>query len=120
MTNGASAPSRTSPASCTYAHSQTHWRSTTPRCSTSTKRVVTWHRGVPASADQVVVVANFSDWGTRDPTAPDAEYLVHNWPATPPGRRWHEITQDRDVPHEWAGREPLYPWEANVYELVSA
>jgi hypothetical protein len=82
--------------------------------------VVTWHRGVPASADQVVVVANFSDWGTRDPTAPDAEYLVHNWPATPPGRRWHEITQDRDVPHEWAGREPLYPWEANVYELVSA
>jgi pullulanase len=43
---------------------------------------------------------------------------VHNWPATPPGRHWREITQDRDVPPEWVGREPLYAWEAKVYALV--
>jgi hypothetical protein len=34
------------------------------------------------------------------------------------GRRWREVTQERDVPGEWAGREPLFPWEAKVYELV--
>ena len=41
-----------------------------------------------------------------------------NWPATPPGRRWREVTQDRDVPREWVGREPIFPWEAKVYAAV--
>ena len=40
-----------------------------------------------------------------------------NWPETPDGMRWHEVTQDRDVPDEWIGREPIFPWEAKVYVL---
>ena len=85
---------------------------------TEEKRVLAWRRGRPDSDTPVVVVANFSDFGTADPFAPDAEYRVHNWPATPPGKQWREITQERDVPLEWVGREPLFPWEAKVYTLV--
>jgi glycosidase len=77
------------------------------------KRVVVWQRG--AGAEAVVVVANFSDWGTPDPGSPTAEYRVPGFPAAPAGRRWREVTQDRDVPPDWAGREPVYPWEAKVY-----
>ncbi|HEY9640274.1 MAG TPA: alpha-amylase family glycosyl hydrolase [Coleofasciculaceae cyanobacterium] len=80
------------------------------------KRVLVWQRG---SGDQlVVVVANFSDYGTPNPTDPNAEYVVPNFPATPAGKHWREITQDRDVPLEWIGKEPIYPWEAKVYALV--
>jgi pullulanase len=64
----------------------------------------------------VVVVANFSDFTTS--ARPSAEYVVHNWPATPPGGRWREVGQDRDVPPEWVGREPLFAWEAKVYALT--
>lgn len=79
------------------------------------KRVVVWQRG---TGDRlVVVVANFSDYGT--PPGSGAEYRVPNWPATPAGSRWHEVTQDRSVPAEWVGREPLFPWEAKVYALVT-
>jgi hypothetical protein len=46
------------------------------------------------------------------------EYRVANWPRTLAAKRWHEVTQDRDVPAEWVGREPIYPWEAKVYALV--
>ena len=71
---------------------------------------------LPAVATaQVVVVANFSEfssWG-----AGSDEYRVPNWPATPPGKRWREATQDRDVPPGWVGREALFPWEAKVYVL---
>jgi 1,4-alpha-glucan branching enzyme len=81
------------------------------------KRVLAWRRGRPTD-DPVVVVANFSDWGTADPRSPTAEYVVPRWPSTPPGRSWREVTQDRDVPAEWIGREPLYPWEAKVYALA--
>jgi len=77
------------------------------------KRVVVWRRGRPGSDDQVVVVANFSDYTT--PPGPSAEYVVPNWPPTPPGRRWREVSQDRDVPAEWVGREPIFSWEAKVY-----
>ncbi|PTY06927.1 alpha amylase [Opitutaceae bacterium EW11] len=77
------------------------------------RQVLAWRRG--GTQDPVVVVANFSDWGTQDPGNPRAEYVVANWPRTPPGRRWREITQDRYVPSEWAGREPLFPWEAKIY-----
>jgi 1,4-alpha-glucan branching enzyme len=78
------------------------------------KRVVAWCRGT--SPDLVVVVANFSDFAT--PAGPGAEYVVPRFPSASPGRRWREITQDRDVPLEWAGREPIYSWEAKVYALV--
>ncbi len=77
------------------------------------KRVVVWRRGDPASGSVAVVVANFSDWGSGP-----YEYVVPNWPATPAGKRWREVTQDRDVPADWIGREGLYPWEAKVYVVV--
>ena len=82
------------------------------------KRVMAWRRGRPGSPRQVVVVANFSDFVTANATSPDAEYRVANWPATPGGTKWREITQERDVPPEWVGREPIFPWEAKVYALV--
>jgi pullulanase len=82
------------------------------------KRVLVWRRGQLDSDEIVVVVANFSDFCTADPFSPGAEYRVHNWPVTPSGKRWREITQERDIPLEWVGREPLFPWEAKVYALV--
>ena len=85
---------------------------------TEGRRVLAWRRGAPGSDQQVVVVANFSDFVTADAGSPGAEYRVPNWPATPPGRRWREITQQRDVPQEWVGREPIFAWEAKVYALV--
>jgi pullulanase len=83
------------------------------------RRVIAWERGA-AAGELVVVVANFSAWGTENPGSPDAEYRVANWPPLPAGRRWREITQERDVPAEWAGREPVFPWEAKVYAMVSS
>jgi glycosidase len=80
------------------------------------KRVVVWRRGRVGSGQQVVVVANFSDYTT--PPGPFAEYVVPSWPPTPPGRRWREVTQARDVPPEWVGREPIFSWEAKVYAAV--
>lgn len=81
------------------------------------KRVVVWRRGQPASDEQVVVVANFSAF-ISDNAAHGGEYRVPNWPAAPAGKRWREITQERDVPEEWAGREAIFAWEAKVYALV--
>jgi pullulanase len=75
------------------------------------KRVVVWQRGYGDKL--VVVVANFSDYGTP----PGSEYRVPNWPGTPGGKQWKEITQDRIVPPEWIGREGIFPWEAKVYAL---
>ena len=80
------------------------------------KRILVWKRGGPGQ-DPVVVVANFSDFVTAGAGSPWAEYRVPNWPATPAGRQWREVTQERIVPPEWVGREPLYPWEAKVYTL---
>jgi pullulanase len=79
------------------------------------KRVLAWQRGSPGSADIVVVLANFSDYGSPDPMGGASEYVVNNWPAAPPGKAWFEVTQGRKVPLEWAGREPIFPWEAKVY-----
>ena len=79
------------------------------------KRVLAWKRG-GAGQDPVVVVANFSDWGT-DVSIPGANYVVNDWPLTPSGKAWREITQDRVVPPEWVGREPIFPWEAKVYAM---
>jgi pullulanase len=80
------------------------------------KKVVVWRRGRAGSDQQVVVVANFSDYTT--PPGPFAEYVVPSWPPTPPGRRWREVTQARYVPPEWVGREPIFSWEAKVYAAV--
>lgn len=84
------------------------------------KRVVVWRRGRPGSNQQVVVVANFSDFITANALSGNAEYFVPNWPATPSGKRWREITQERDVPPEKVAREPIFPWEAKVYTLIDA
>jgi 1,4-alpha-glucan branching enzyme len=80
---------------------------------TAGRRILAWLRGVPGREDPVVVVANFSGV-----TPPGGEYRVRDWPNTPPGRRWREVSQARDVPDDWVGREPLFPWEAKVYALV--
>jgi pullulanase len=85
---------------------------------TAGKRVLVWKRGGPRD-DPVVVVANFSDFVTANVSSPGAEYRVPNWPATPPGRQWREVTQERFVPQEYVGREPIFPWEAKVYTLAS-
>ena len=82
------------------------------------KRVLVWRRGRPDREKIVVVVANLSDFITSEPFSSLAEYRVHNWPRIATGRKWREITQDRDVPLEWAGREPIFPWEAKVYAEI--
>ena len=82
------------------------------------RRVLAGLRGRRGGDAMVVVVANFSDWRSEDAGDGSAEYVVAGWPAAPAGRRWREVTQERDVPTEWAGREPLFPWEAKVYELT--
>ena len=66
----------------------------------------------------MVVVANFSDWGTPDPFNPGSVYDVPTWPAIPANRRWREVPQDRDVTLAAAGHEPLFAWEAKVYATV--
>ena len=76
------------------------------------KQVVAWRRGLDDTSP-VVVVANFSDFTT--PAVPGAEYVVPGWPASAPGSVWREVSQDRLVPAEWVGREPIYAWEAKVY-----
>lgn len=80
------------------------------------KRVLVWQRGADA-ANPVVVVANFSDFESAN-AANGGEYVIASFPQTPAGRQWREVTQDRTVPPEWIGREPLYPWEAKVYVLA--
>jgi 1,4-alpha-glucan branching enzyme len=79
------------------------------------KRVLVWQRGFAGSDEQVVVVANFSDFASDN----GGEYYVPNWPATPDGKSWREITQDRAVPADWIGREGIFAWEAKVYALVA-
>lgn len=81
------------------------------------KRVLAWQRGLAGSDGVVVVVANFSDWGSSQSGDGQAEYIVPNWPPAPEGTFWYEVTQDRVVPAEWAGREAIMPWEAKVYTL---
>jgi hypothetical protein len=81
------------------------------------KRVIVWKRGRDGVDAPVVVVANFSDWGTANPLDPASEYRVPNWPPTPPGRSWREVTMDRPVAPDRIGREPLFPWEAKVYTV---
>jgi glycosidase len=81
------------------------------------KRVLVWKRGA-ADQDPVVVVANFSDFVTANAGSSGAVYQVNNWPDTPLGRVWREVTQDRLVAPEFVSREPVFPWEAKVYTLA--
>jgi len=78
------------------------------------KRVLAWKRGT--GSDILIVVANFSDFDSG--RAGSNEYRVQNWPAAPSGKRWRDVSQDRDVDPAWAGREAIYPWEGKVYALV--
>ncbi len=71
----------------------------------------------------MVVLANFSDYNSPA----GADYVVRGWPGpVPGGRRWIEVTQGldgspgREVPDDWIGREPIFPWEAKVYRTVAA
>ena len=82
------------------------------------KRVLVWQRG--SEADPVVVVANFSDYTTPFASGPQAEYVVPNWPATPAGHQWYEVTQSREVETGRENKEPVFAWEAKVYRLVTA
>lgn len=82
---------------------------------TEEKKVFVWQRGT--GENLLIVVANFSDYGTPNPLEEDAEYIVPNWTNTPQGKQWREITQNRIVPPEWVGREPIFPWEAKVYAM---
>lgn len=78
------------------------------------KRVLVWTRGAPGM-DPVVVLANFSDFASAAGTG----YVVNGWPATPPGKQWREVTQDRIVPPGSVGQEPIFSWEAKVYTTFS-
>lgn len=80
------------------------------------KRVVVWQRGY--GENLVVVVANFSDYGTPNPLSSEGEYVVPSFPQTPPGKQWHEVTENRQVLPQWVGKEAIFPWQAKVYALV--
>lgn len=79
---------------------------------TSGRRVMVWQRG--QDENPVIVVANFSDFESDDPFNPSSEYVVPNWPHRS-DFAWREVSQDRDVPAHFVGREPIFPWEAKVY-----
>ncbi|PMD64238.1 glycoside hydrolase family 13 protein [Hyaloscypha bicolor E] len=57
-------------------------------------------------------------WKRGDQDTEGSEYVVANWPDKDKGG-WREVTQQRDVPAEWVGREPLMHWEAKVYTYWS-
>jgi 1,4-alpha-glucan branching enzyme len=82
---------------------------------TDRKRVLVWKRG--GDDDPIIVVANFSDFTTPHALSPGAEYFVPNWPNTPGGRHWFEVTQGRHVKTGGHNRESIFAWEAKVYRL---
>jgi pullulanase len=71
-------------------------------------QIMAWTRGTSNQAP-VVVVANFSSNDT-----PGDEYVVQNWPNKGQSG-WREITQNRNVPDNWVGREPLMRNEVKIY-----
>ncbi len=81
------------------------------------KRVIMWRRGGAGAVAPIIVIANFSDFGS----APGADYVVPAWPGPAPAdKKWVEVTQDRDVDPAYAGRESIYPWEAKIYTFADA
>lgn len=79
------------------------------------KRVLVWQRGPGPDGTLVVVIANFSDFSTDTSPGAPGEYVVPNWP---PGRSWREMTQERDIPPSFVGREAIFAWEAKVYRSL--
>lgn len=79
---------------------------------TNGRRIAVWQRGV--ENDLVIVVANFSDFGSDGGLA--GEYVVPSWPDLGSGRAWFEVSQgSAPRPAPRAGREALFAWEAKVY-----
>ncbi len=76
------------------------------------RQIYVWQRG--SDDNPVVVVANFSEFGTSDPFNPSSEYVVPNWPR-PNDFAWKEVCLNRPVDPGRIGREPIFPWEAKVY-----
>ena len=76
------------------------------------RQIFAWQRG--GDDNPVVVVANFSAFGTPDPSNPSSEYVVPNWPR-PNDFAWKEVCLNRAVGAGWIAREPLFPWEAKLY-----
>lgn len=82
------------------------------------RKIMAWIRGVSDDLP-IVVVANFS--GVK----PEGnEYSVNGWPTLKTwkgkGVKWREVGEGRAVPPEWVNREPVYAWEAKVYESYVA
>jgi len=76
------------------------------------KRVLVWQRGL--RRDPVVVVANFSDFGSAGGLG--GQYFIPNFPRR--DAEWFEVSQSdqhRRVAPGAIGNEPLFPWEAKVY-----
>ncbi len=81
------------------------------------KRVIAWRRGGASAAVPVIVLANFSDFAS----APGTDYVVATWPGpAPPGTKWIEVTQGRDVDPAFVGREAIFAWEAKIYTYSDA
>lgn len=72
------------------------------------RKIYAWRRG-RADSPPVVVVANLSENDTNG-----TEYNIPNFPEKD-RTDWREIAFNRTVEKGWAGREPLYHWEAKVY-----
>lgn len=72
-------------------------------------KIMAWTRGGNNGVEPVVVVANFSDENT-----PGEEYVIDGWPDKERDD-WREVSQGRNVPREWVGREPLMHWEVKIY-----
>jgi 1,4-alpha-glucan branching enzyme len=73
-------------------------------------KIMAWRRGRTGNGRMpVVVVVNFTEGQTEGD-----DYVIPNWPDRELDG-WREVSQQRDVPTEWVGREPLMPWEAKIY-----
>ncbi|TLD26090.1 glycoside hydrolase family protein [Venturia nashicola] len=77
------------------------------------RNIYAWQRG-RAGSPPVVVVANLSENDTNG-----TEYHIPNFPERDRSD-WREIAFNRTVEQGWAGREPLYHWEAKVYTYWKA
>ena len=77
------------------------------------RRIAVWQRGV--APDLVIVVANFSDFGSEGGLA--GEYVIPGWPSDIGNRSWFEVSQSERSSRGArtpAGRR-CSPWEAKVY-----
>lgn len=77
------------------------------------RKIYAWQRG-RTGQPPVVVVANFSENDTNG-----TEYDIPNFPEKDRSD-WREVAFNRSVNQGWAGREPLYHWEAKVYTYWKA